>query len=193
MTKKERLSSTRLEEWKKSGLSQRRYCEERQLSLSTFRWWRSRLREPGSSAGQPTSFVELPVPQTSRHEAAENGSPITVAAPGKQARVFLRPGPTDMRKQINGLAVLVEQELELNLFSEAVFLFRKRERRILKALFWDRTGFCLWHKRLEKHRFPWPERTEDVVREIDAERLAMLLSDIDFWSAHQRLDYRRIS
>jgi len=116
-----------------------------------------------------------------------------LTVPGKHARVFVRPGPTDMRKQINGLAVLVEQELELSPFSEAVFLFCNRERRILKALFWDRTGFCLWHKRLEKHRFPWPQRSEDVVREIDAERLGMLLAGIDFWSAHQRLQYRRIS
>jgi len=116
-----------------------------------------------------------------------------LTVPGEQARVFVRPGPTDMRKQINGRAILVEQELELNLFGEAVFLFCNRERRILKALFWDHTGFCLWHKRLEKHRFPWPERTEDVVLEIDAERLAMLLSGIDFWGAHHRLEYRRIS
>lgn len=79
MTKKERLWSARLEEWKKSGLSQRRYCEERQLSLSTFRWWRSRLREPGRSAGQQTSFVELPVPQASSYEAPVSGSPITLA------------------------------------------------------------------------------------------------------------------
>ena len=116
-----------------------------------------------------------------------------LTVPGNQARVFVRAGPTDMRKQINGLAVLVEQELELSPFSEAVFLFCNRERRILKALWWDRTGFCLWHKRLEKHRFPWPQRREDVVREIVAERLEMLLSGIDFWSAHQRLEYRHIS
>ena len=55
-----------------------------------------------------------------------------LTVPGKHARVFVRPGPTDMRKHINGLAVLVEQELELSPCSEAVFLFCNRERRILK-------------------------------------------------------------
>ena len=73
-------------------------------------------------------------------------------------RILVRPGVTDMRKRINGLAVVVEQELELNSLQDGVvFLFCNRQRRILKALFWDVTGFCLVEKRLEKHRFPWPQ------------------------------------
>ena len=55
-----------------------------------------------------------------------------LTVPSNEGRVFVRPRPTDMRKQINGLAVLVEQELELSPFSEAVFLFCNRERRILR-------------------------------------------------------------
>ncbi|NBB91517.1 MAG: hypothetical protein GVY23_10020 [Spirochaetes bacterium] len=81
MTKKEKLWSARIEEWKKSGLSQRRYCEQRQLSLSTFQWWRTRLREPASStAEQPTTtLVELPVPEVCGGEGDQHSSPITVA------------------------------------------------------------------------------------------------------------------
>jgi len=75
----------------------------------------------------------------------------------EKVRIYLRAGATDMRKQINGLAVLVEQELELDPFAEAVFLFCNRERRTLKALYWDANGFAMWSKRLEKHRYPWPE------------------------------------
>ena len=108
-------------------------------------------------------------------------------------RLFVRPGATDMRKQINGLAIVVEQELAKNpLDEDALFLFCNRQRRILKALYWDATGFCLWQKRLEKHRFPWPQSAERV-REITAEQLEMLLSGIDFWHAHERLSYREVS
>jgi transposase len=111
----------------------------------------------------------------------------------KEARVFVRPGATDMRKQINGLALIIEQGMECNVFEPSLFLFCNGERRILKALYWDRTGFCLWQKRLEKHRFPWPRTSEQARCEIDAEKLRMLLEGIDFWSAHQELSYTRVS
>jgi hypothetical protein len=52
----------------------------------------------------------------------------------KEARVFVRPGATDMRKQINGLALVVEQVMEANVFEPSLFLFCNSERRILKAL-----------------------------------------------------------
>lgn len=66
----------------------------------------------------------------------------------ERVRLFVRPGPTDMRKQINGLALIVEQELELDPFSESLFLFCNKQRRILKALYWHRNGFCLWQNQL---------------------------------------------
>jgi hypothetical protein len=112
----------------------------------------------------------------------------------KEARVFVRPGATDMRKQINGLALIAEQQMECKVFESAMFLFCNGERRILKALYWDRTGFCLWQKRLgEKNRFPWPRNAEQARCEIDAEKLKMLLEGIDFWGAHQELVYRQVS
>ena len=109
------------------------------------------------------------------------------------ARIYVRPGPTDMRKQINGLATLVEQVLEQDPFSHAVFLFCNRERRIVKCLYWDRTGFAMWQKRLEKHRFPWPLVGPKASREVTEEQLAQLLSGIDFWRAHQQLHYTKVS
>ena len=109
------------------------------------------------------------------------------------ARVFVRPGATDMRKQINGLALIAEQVMEANVFEAALFLFCNGQRRILKALYWDRTGFCLWQKTLQKARFPWPRSLEQARVEIDAEKLRMLLDGIDFWSAHQPLSYQRVS
>jgi transposase len=106
-------------------------------------------------------------------------------------RIFIRPGPTDMRKQINGLAVLVE-ELSQNPFSGSLYLFCGRTRRTLKALYWDKTGFSLWQKRLEADSYPWP-RTAEEVREITHEELRMLLSGIDFFHAHKRLHYKSVS
>jgi transposase len=111
----------------------------------------------------------------------------------KEARVFVRPGATDMRKQINGLVVVIEQQMEANVFEPSLFLFCNGERRILKAVYWDRTGFCLWQKRLEKHRFPWPRDDEQARCEIDTEKLRMLLDGIDFWSAHRPLNYQHVS
>jgi transposase len=98
-----------------------------------------------------------------------------------------------MRKQINGLAVVVEQQMQVSPFEEALFVFCNRERRILKALYWDRTGFCLWQKRLEKHRFPWPRDAEEAKREIDVQRLGWILGGVDFWGAHEELEYTRVS
>jgi hypothetical protein len=62
MRKKEKLWSAWVEEWKKSSLSRRRYCEERRLALPTFQWWRSRLRGPEGSAGKQTTLVCVGVP-----------------------------------------------------------------------------------------------------------------------------------
>ena len=107
-------------------------------------------------------------------------------------RLFIRPGFTDLRKAMNGLAVLTEQQMSLDPFSGSIFLFCNRERRLLKALWWDRTGFCLSQKRLEKDRFPWPE-SADAVRELSVEQLRMLLSGIDFWKAHKPLSYSNVS
>ena len=71
-------------------------------------------------------------------------------------QVYLCCLPVDFRKQIDGLAALVESELELNLFGDALFVFANRQRSRMKILYWHRNGFCLWQKRLEKARFAWP-------------------------------------
>jgi transposase len=105
--------------------------------------------------------------------------------------IYLRPGKTDMRKQINGLSALVETEMSKDPFSGALFLFCNRSRKLLKAVYWDKNGFCMWQKRLEKHRFPWPQ-SEDAVRNITAEELKMLLQGIDFFHAHSELKYKNV-
>lgn len=68
--------------------------------------------------------------------------------------IYVRPGVTDMRKAINGLSMIASEQMEADPLSGSLFLFCNRYRRILKCLYWDRNGFCLWHKRLERDRFP---------------------------------------
>jgi transposase len=109
------------------------------------------------------------------------------------ARIFVRPGATDMRKQINGLVLLVQEQMQLSPFEAALFVFCNAQRRVLKAVYWDRTGFCLWCKRLEKGRFPWPPTAAEARREIDVKQLRMLLIGIDFWQEHEELRYREIA
>lgn len=97
-----------------------------------------------------------------------------------------------MRKQINGLATLVESGMGAKPFSGDLFLFCGRDMTMLKALYWDRNGFCLWTKRLEKGTFPWPKAGDESV-EWSAEELGMLLDGIDFRKRFQRLEYKRFA
>jgi transposase len=112
--------------------------------------------------------------------------------PLKDAHVYLAIGSTDMRKAINGLSIMVEQHFGQDPFSGDLFVFCNRRRNIIKILYWDRNGFCIWHKRLEKHRFHWPRSVEEVVM-IGPKELEWLLDGLDFTSAHQRLHYRAVA
>jgi transposase len=103
-------------------------------------------------------------------------------------RIFIKPGMTDMRKQINGLSILVEEEVGQDLFSGNLFLFCNRNRNRLKVLYWERNGFCMWLKRLEQDKFPWPMKEEEV-REIARDQLVLLLDGIDFFHAHKKLHF----
>ena len=108
-----------------------------------------------------------------------------------EVRIFVRTEPADFRKQINGLSVLVQEEIDEDLFGKNLFLFCNKMRNRMKILYWDRNGFCMWFKRLEKDRFPWP-RNEKEVKEISFEQLNMLLSGIDFWNAYKDLKYKKV-
>ncbi len=109
-----------------------------------------------------------------------------------EMKIFIRPGCTDMRKAINGLSITVQDYMENDPFSKSLFLFCNKQRKILKALYWDNNGFCLWQKRLEKHRFPWPD-SEEAVKELNHQELDLLLKGIDFWKAHEKLYYDKIN
>jgi transposase len=97
-----------------------------------------------------------------------------------------------MRKGAKGLVVLVEEQMGGDPFSGSVYLFCSRDRKLLKAVWRDRTGFWLSQKRLERDKFPWPD-TAAAAQELSVEQLRMLLSGIDFFKEHQPLQYRQVS
>jgi len=102
--------------------------------------------------------------------------------------IYLRPGVTDMRKSINGLCGIVQTCLKRNPLDGDLFLFCNRGKYILKILYWQRNGFCLWQKRLERHRFPWPNAGEE--RTLNKQELEWLLSGVDFFHAHEEIHFK---
>jgi len=99
-------------------------------------------------------------------------------------RVWLAVGVTDMRKGFNGLAALAQDVLKQDPFSGHLFVFRGRRGDLLKVIWFDGQGACLFSKRLEKGRFVWPSATTGKVTLTPAQ-LSMLLEGID-WRAQQR-------
>jgi transposase len=112
--------------------------------------------------------------------------------PSASGRVYVAVGSTDMRKSINGLSIVVEQAMDLNPFTGDLFVFCNRVRTIVKILYWDHNGFCLWHKRLEKDRFKWPQSVEEVLA-IDQRQLRWLLSGLDIADAHRQINYQNVA
>ena len=108
--------------------------------------------------------------------------------------VYLHREPVDFRKSINGLSLIVESEMSLSAFSGAVFVFCNRNRDKLKVLYWDRSGFALWHKRLEKEKFRWPRQWPDAVIALTETQLHWLLDgyDITRMQAHHVLQYSSV-
>lgn len=94
-------------------------------------------------------------------------------------RIWIVAGITDMRRGFIGLAGMVQTALEQNPFSGQVFVFRGRRGDLIKVLWYDGDGLCLFAKRLERGRFVWPQATGGVVSLTPAQ-LSMLLEGIDW-------------
>jgi len=102
--------------------------------------------------------------------------------------VYLHRDFVDFRKSINGLAGIVEAELELPVMTGALFVFCNKGRDKLKILYWDKTGFALWYKRLEKDKFKWPTKLTTSTMSLSEHQLNWLLSGFDI-EGHQVLNY----
>jgi transposase len=109
-----------------------------------------------------------------------------------RVRVYLCMSPTDMRKGFDTLAMLVRNGLGHDPLSGHLFLFVGRRRDRLKILYWDRDGYALWYKRLEKGTFRIPATKDGATSiELKASELAMLLEGIDLRSIKRRARFQR--
>ena len=105
--------------------------------------------------------------------------------------VYLHREPVDFRKAINGLSLIVEQTMGLSPFSGAVFVFVNKSRNKLKILYWDKSGFAMWYKRLEQDKFRWPRRWAEPVMTLSESQLHWLLAGHDI-EGHQALHYSQV-
>ena len=103
--------------------------------------------------------------------------------------VYLHREPVDFRKSINGLMVIVEQDMQLSPFTGTLFVFSNKAHNKLKVLYWDKTGFALWYKRLEKNRFKWPHKVKEATMTLSEQQFNWLLDGFDV-IGHEPLLYR---
>jgi transposase len=109
--------------------------------------------------------------------------------PEAHVRVWLYTRPTDMRKSYDGLSALVKNVLHEDPTGGHLFVFINRKRTQMKVLYFDRSGYCVWSKRLERGRFQNVQDGADKLA-LDWTRLKLLLEGIDL---RERRQYKRYS
>tara|TARA_R110000850_G_scaffold61015_6_gene139635 strand:+ start:592 stop:939 length:348 start_codon:yes stop_codon:yes gene_type:complete len=107
------------------------------------------------------------------------------------SHIYLHRQFVDFRKSINGLSVIIESEMNLPVMSGALFIFCNKAKDKLKILYWDKTGFALWYKRLEKDKFKWPSRINEASLVLNEQQLSWLLEGYDV-IGHQAVSYQNI-
>jgi len=107
-------------------------------------------------------------------------------------RIYLHREYVDFRKAVNGLSEIIEGDLQMNPFDESLYVFCNRGRDKLKILHWDKTGFVLWYKRLEKAKFKWPTHEDESMIELTEESLTWLLTGLPIRppEPHKPLNYQ---
>jgi transposase len=94
-------------------------------------------------------------------------------------QIWIAAGVTDMRRGFTGLSALAQTALEQNPFNGHIFVFRGKRGDLIKVLWWDGDGLCLFAKRLERGRFIWPQAESGTVS-VSRAQLSMLLEGIDW-------------
>jgi transposase len=118
-----------------------------------------------------------------------------VIVPSLHTKMYLAREATDMRKGFPGLIALTEAVLRQDPVSGHLFVFLNRRRDLMKILYWDGTGFCIWSKRLERGSFQRPPVVAGDERpglELSAAQLSMMLEGIDLTSVRQRHRFHRV-
>ena len=114
--------------------------------------------------------------------------------PDAEVAVYLCRKPVDFRKGWRGLALLVEQGLALDPFAAALYAFVNRQRTKVRLLYWERNGFCLWTKHLEKAHFQWPRPLTGDTVTLSGQEINWLLDGFDLWAntPHKTLHYASV-
>ena len=104
--------------------------------------------------------------------------------------IYIMPGYVDMRKAINGLSILIAVS-GMNAYAGSYFVFCGKTRQIIKIIYWEVNGFCLWQKRLEKQRFSWPKDMSEA-KKISSRELRWLLDGLNPMqvTGHKELAYK---
>ena len=105
-------------------------------------------------------------------------------------RVYLAAGSTDLRKSIDGLAVIVQESFQFNPFSANLFVFCNRKRDKLKILHWDHNGFWLYYRRLENGLFQWPDESVSSPLAVTPRQLSWLLDGLPI---QQKQAHKKVS
>ena len=108
--------------------------------------------------------------------------------PESRVRVWLHARPTDMRKSFDGLSALAKNTLMEDPLSGHLFVFVNRKRTFIKVLYFDRSGYCIWSKRLERGRFHYRASVDHKVA-LDWTTLKLMLEGISLKDARRRKRY----
>lgn len=106
--------------------------------------------------------------------------------PEERIRIFYYPEPVDMRKSFNGLYAIVKHQLNQDPLSGHLFVFCNKSKDYIKSIYWDRTGFCLWAKKLERGRFNFLDK-----KELSYTDFKMVLEGIEIKSRKKRFNLQR--
>ena len=106
--------------------------------------------------------------------------------------LYIHRRPIDMRKSINGLSAIVSEDMKLDLKSSSLFIFSNKRRTHMKILYFDRSGFALWLKRLEEGKFPWPKSLDEDTVSISFEDMKLLLEGINVWTRFDDIYFEKV-
>ncbi len=110
--------------------------------------------------------------------------------------IYFYKQPIDFRNGINGLSHLVKELFNKSPLSGDLFVFRSKRSNSIKILYWEKNGFCLWHKRLSKDRFIWPKYFEiDKEIQLSYREFRWLLDGLNlkYLKPHQSIKFEKIS
>ena len=191
LTARGRFWQRHLQRWRQSGLSQVQYCRQQRLSAAAFGWWKGQLSAESSPGIKPKRGVsdEIADPRGPFVEVAFSDSSPTGGSDEFPYEITVAPQRC-LRLGRHDELERVQEILHQDPLSGHLFVFVNRRGDRVKILFWDRSGFASFYKRLEEGVFHLPPEDVGGV-EIDVPRLTLILEGIDLSEAKQQKRFSR--